>query len=94
MRISCEWLCISCRENSYIRNGWAGDISAPSLGDVYYGNNSSANHAASANNAASANDADETIIPEWKKIENDFASEDELQTREALLIGRFFRPIL
>ena len=60
--------------NSYIRNGWAGDIinpdkvSAPSLSDVYYVNNSSANNPASANNAASANDAAETIVPEWKKI--------------------------
>ena len=93
MRISCEWLCISCRENSYIRNGWAGDIinpnkvSAPSLSNVYYGNNSSANDAASANNGAFANDVAETIIPQWKKIKNDFASEDELQTRDALLIG-------
>ena len=68
--------------NLYIRNGWAGDIinpdktqesvSVPSLSDVYCGNNSFAN------DAASANDATETIVSEWKKIENAFASADEL----------------
>ena len=53
--------------NSYIRNGWASNIvnpdktmhsaSVPLLSDV-------------ASTSISANEASETIVPEWKNIEN------------------------
>ena len=67
MAINSETLCNSCRMNSYIKNGWGSNrinpdktmhsASAPSLSDV-------------ASTCISSNKAAETIVPEWKNIEN------------------------
>ena len=67
MAINSESFCNSRRMNSYISNGWISNIihpdktmhsaSAPSLSDIV-------------SISISANDAAETIMPEWKNIEN------------------------